>query len=70
MGGFWHIKPNYRSPFEAFIPIQNGCDKFCTFCAVPYTRGREISRPSGEIIEEVRELIGRGYRASPCWGKM
>jgi tRNA-2-methylthio-N6-dimethylallyladenosine synthase len=69
MGGFWHIKPNYRSPFEAFIPIQNGCDKFCTFCAVPYTRGREISRPSGEIIEEVRELIGRGYRSITLLGQ-
>ena len=32
----WNIKPNYASSFEAFIPIQNGCDKFCTFCAVPY----------------------------------
>ncbi|MCD6598798.1 MAG: hypothetical protein J7L04_13980, partial [Bacteroidales bacterium] len=49
MDGFWHISPHYSSSFEAFIPIQNGCDKFCTFCAVPYTRGREVSRPSEEI---------------------
>ncbi len=50
---FWNVKPNYKSNFEAFIPIQNGCDKFCTFCAVPYTRGREVSRPSKDIIAEV-----------------
>ncbi len=43
--GFWRIAPLYGSKFEAYVPIQNGCDKFCTFCAVPYTRGREISRP-------------------------
>ena len=36
---FWSVMPNYQSGFEAFIPIQNGCDKFCTYCAVPYTRG-------------------------------
>lgn len=39
---FWKIKPEYQSEFEAFIPIQNGCDKFCTFCAVPYTRERSF----------------------------
>src|SRR5690554_92128 len=37
----WEVEPIYNSAFEAFIPIQNGCNKFCTFCAVPYTRGRE-----------------------------
>jgi tRNA-2-methylthio-N6-dimethylallyladenosine synthase len=36
---FWLIKPRYTSGFEAYVPIQNGCDKYCTFCAVPYTRG-------------------------------
>ncbi len=56
---FWHINPEYTSEFEAFVPIQNGCDKFCSFCAVPYTRGREVSRPSTEILNEVRSLIDR-----------
>ena len=51
---FWHVKPTYHSTYEAFIPIQNGCDKFCTYCAVPYTRGREVSRPSGEILDELK----------------
>lgn len=67
--GFWHVKPSYQSKFEAFIPIQNGCDKFCTFCAVPYTRGREVSRPSNEILEEVRTLVNKGYKTITLLGQ-
>jgi len=66
---FWHIEPHYNSSFEAFVPIQNGCDKFCTFCAVPYTRGREVSRPSSEILEEVRSLVERDYRTITLLGQ-
>jgi tRNA-2-methylthio-N6-dimethylallyladenosine synthase len=66
---FWHITPHYNSPFEAFVPIQNGCDKFCSFCAVPYTRGREISRPSGEILGEVKDLIDRNYKSITLLGQ-
>lgn len=65
----WHIKPKYQSTYEAFVPIQNGCDKFCTFCAVPYTRGREVSRPSGEIIDEVRLLVNQGYKSITLLGQ-
>ena len=65
----WHIKPKYQSTYEAFVPIQNGCDKFCTFCAVPYTRGREVSRPSVEIIEEVRHLVNQGYKSITLLGQ-
>jgi len=65
----WHIKPKYQSTYEAFVPIQNGCDKFCTFCAVPYTRGREVSRPSGEIIDEVRHLVNQGYKSITLLGQ-
>lgn len=66
---FWHITPHYNSPFEAFVPIQNGCDKFCTFCAVPYTRGREISRPSAEILKEVSDLIDQNYKSITLLGQ-
>jgi tRNA-2-methylthio-N6-dimethylallyladenosine synthase len=66
---FWHITPHYNSSFEAFVPIQNGCDKFCTFCAVPYTRGREVSRPSGEILEEVRQLVKDDYKSITLLGQ-
>jgi len=69
ISGFWHVKPHYLSSFEAFVPIQNGCDKFCTYCAVPYTRGREISRPSDEIIDEVRKLVEIGYKSITLLGQ-
>jgi len=66
---FWSVKPSYKSDFEAFIPIQNGCDKFCTFCAVPYTRGREVSRPSQDIIVEVALLVEKGYKSITLLGQ-
>jgi tRNA-2-methylthio-N6-dimethylallyladenosine synthase len=65
----WHIRPKYQSTYEAFVPIQNGCDKFCTFCAVPYTRGREVSRPSAEILDEVRHLVNQGYKSITLLGQ-
>ena len=66
---FWHVDPEYTSHFEAFVPIQNGCDKFCTFCAVPYTRGREVSRPSKEILEEVQSLIDKDFKSITLLGQ-
>lgn len=69
LDSFWHIDPNYKSNYEAFVPIQNGCDKFCTFCAVPYTRGREVSRPSDEIIEEIKQLIDKDYKSITILGQ-
>ena len=66
---FWNVKPEYASDFEAFVPIQNGCDKFCSFCAVPYTRGREVSRPSAEIIAEVKSLVEQGYKSITLLGQ-
>lgn len=47
---------------SAFVNIIKGCDKFCSFCVVPYTRGREKSREADEILEEVRQLVDRGAR--------
>ena len=66
---FWKVAPTYSSTFEAFVPIQNGCDKFCTFCAVPYTRGREVSRPSDDILAEVKSLVGKGYKSITLLGQ-
>jgi len=66
---FWHVEPTYTSEFEAFIPIQNGCDKFCSFCAVPYTRGREVSRPAKEIIDELIQLVEKGYKSITLLGQ-
>ncbi len=69
MREFWHVQPKYNSPYEAFIPIQNGCDKFCTYCAVPYTRGREVSRPSEEILEELKTAVEKGYKSITLLGQ-
>ncbi len=47
---------------SGFVTIQRGCDKFCTFCVVPYTRGRERGTPPREVLRQVRELANAGYR--------
>ncbi len=69
INAFWDVKPSYGSNFEAFVPIQNGCDKFCTFCAVPYTRGREVSRPSKEIVQEIEGLVNTGFKSITLLGQ-
>ena len=47
---------------SAFVTVQEGCDKFCTFCVVPYTRGAEVSRPVAKIIDDVKRLVDNGVR--------
>lgn len=69
MDRFWVIDPSHLSDFEAFIPIQNGCNKFCTYCAVPYTRGREVSRKSEDIISELKELVEKDYKSITLLGQ-
>ena len=66
---FWQVDPTYSSNFEAFVPIQNGCNKFCTYCAVPYTRGREVSRSSVDILAEVERLVDRGVKSITLLGQ-
>jgi tRNA-2-methylthio-N6-dimethylallyladenosine synthase len=59
----WDVSPVERhSPHVAFIPIIEGCNKFCSFCIVPYSRGRERSRPASEIITEAKRLQALGYK--------
>ena len=59
----WDISPVERhSPHVAFIPIIEGCNKFCSFCIVPYSRGRERSRSASEIVGEIKRLQESGYK--------
>jgi tRNA-2-methylthio-N6-dimethylallyladenosine synthase len=62
-GEVWDVSPaERRSPYVAFVPIIEGCNKFCSFCIVPYSRGREKSRSATEIVSEVRRLRSLGYK--------
>ena len=53
----------------AFVTVQEGCDKFCTFCVVPYTRGSEVSRPAVKVVEEVERLADAGIREATLIGQ-
>jgi tRNA-2-methylthio-N6-dimethylallyladenosine synthase len=57
-----------RGP-TAFLTVQEGCDKFCAFCVVPYTRGAEVSRPVARILSEARDLVSRGVREITLLGQ-
>jgi tRNA-2-methylthio-N6-dimethylallyladenosine synthase len=54
---------------SAFLTVQEGCDKFCTYCVVPYTRGAEVSRPFADLIEEARRLVDAGARELTLLGQ-
>jgi tRNA-2-methylthio-N6-dimethylallyladenosine synthase len=56
------IAPITGSEFSAYVPIGNGCDNFCSYCVVPYARGREVYRSAGAVITEVKRLIARDFR--------
>ena len=57
-----------RAP-AAFLTVQEGCDKFCAFCVVPYTRGAEVSRPVARVLQEARDLVERGVREITLLGQ-
>jgi tRNA-2-methylthio-N6-dimethylallyladenosine synthase len=70
-GKFDHLasRPKARRGPTAFLTVQEGCDKFCAFCVVPYTRGAEVSRPAERVIGEARDLVERGVREITLLGQ-
>ena len=68
---FEHLKkrPKAARGPTAFLTVQEGCDKFCAFCVVPYTRGAEVSRPASQILTEARDLVDRGVREITLLGQ-
>ncbi|WP_036173482.1 tRNA (N6-isopentenyl adenosine(37)-C2)-methylthiotransferase MiaB [Palleronia rufa] len=62
-------RPRARRGPGAFLTVQEGCDKFCAFCVVPYTRGAEVSRPAARVLSEARDLVERGVREITLLGQ-
>ncbi|MDD5696873.1 MAG: tRNA (adenosine(37)-N6)-dimethylallyltransferase MiaA, partial [Candidatus Pacebacteria bacterium] len=56
------IKPSHENSFSAYVPISFGCSNFCTYCAVPHTRGKLVSRSHRDILKEIKELAKKGYK--------
>jgi tRNA-2-methylthio-N6-dimethylallyladenosine synthase len=66
---FGALPARRRQGPSAFLTVQEGCDKFCTYCVVPYTRGAEISRPFAAIVDEARALVDAGAREITLLGQ-
>lgn len=59
---YLNIQPKYQHKSLAFVPISNGCNNFCSYCVVPFTRGPLVFRPAEEILNEVKSIVKKGYK--------
>jgi tRNA-2-methylthio-N6-dimethylallyladenosine synthase len=62
--------PRVANPHRGYITIIEGCDKFCSYCVVPFTRGKERSRTSDSVLAEARRMAEVGYTKSNCSDRM
>lgn len=69
LGKYFEIHPKVENKFQVFVPIQTGCNKFCTYCIVPYSRGREKNRDFNEIIDECKKLVDDGAKEITLLGQ-
>ncbi|MEK7619197.1 MAG: MiaB/RimO family radical SAM methylthiotransferase, partial [Patescibacteria group bacterium] len=63
------IKPSYQNQFQAYIAISNGCNKFCTYCVVPFSRGRQKDRPAHDVISEAHDRATNGCKEVTILGQ-
>jgi len=66
---YFEINPKVSNKYQVFVPIMTGCDKFCTYCIVPYSRGREKSRPMADILAECEKLVENGAKEITLLGQ-
>lgn len=63
------IRPSYQNSFQAYVAISNGCNKFCTYCVVPFARGRQKDRPAADVLDEVRDRALHGCKEVTILGQ-
>ncbi len=64
------LEAKYENNFQAFVPVQTGCDQFCTYCIVPYARGREANRSAEDILNEIKKLAEFGCKEVTLLGQI
>jgi len=67
---YLNLRPNYQKNYQAFVTISAGCNQFCTFCVVPYSRGLHTNRPVMDILEEAKNLVSNGCKEIALLGQI
>ena len=70
VGEYWNIEPKREHGHKAFVTVQIGCNNFCSYCVVPYARGREKNRPMKEILAEIKKAVKNGAKEITLLGQV